>query len=126
MATLNLTIGWLVILAGLLSGAAIGMFFYRDQWFGGHASWRRRMVRLAHISMVGTGLLNIAYALSVPALALDPPPRVAGVLLLAGAFAMPTVCLLSAWRTAWRHLFAIPVLCLVIATTEVALKGLFW
>ncbi len=125
MTTLNLTIGWLAILAGLLSGATIGLFFFKDEWLGGYSSWRRRMIRLAHISMVGTGLLNIAYALSVPALSFKSPTPIAGMLFIAGAIAMPTVCLLSAWRIAWRHLFAIPVLCLVIATTDVVLKGLF-
>jgi len=125
MMTLNLAIGWLAILAGLLSGAVIGLFFSKDKWLGGYMSWRRRMVRLAHISMIGTGLLNIAFALSIPAMSLNPPTPVVGMLFIAGAIAMPTVCLLSAWRMAWRHLFAIPVLCLVIATTDVVLKGLF-
>ena len=36
-----------------------------------------------------------------------------------GAVTMPLVCLLSAWRKAMRHLFFIPVACLVLAVARV-------
>ena len=46
-----------------------------------------------------------------------PPPAagVASALLCAGAVLMPAVCALSAWRRPLRHLFALPVGCLVAA-----------
>jgi hypothetical protein len=119
---INLLVGWIAILIGLLAGAGIGMFFQNDAWLGGYASWRRRMLRLTHISLVGTGLLNLAFALSAGALHLDPPPLLGSVLLVVGAATMPSVCALSAWRSAARHLFFIPVLSLVIATADI----LYW
>ncbi len=61
----NFYVGWIAILTGLVAGAAIGMFFHRDDWLEGYGSWRRRMLRLMHISLVGTGLLNLAFALSL-------------------------------------------------------------
>ena len=80
MAQLNLCVGWIAILAGLLAGATIGMFFHADEWLGGYQSWRRRMLRLTHISLVGTGLLNLAFALSVDYLKMDQAPRIASIL----------------------------------------------
>ena len=124
MAPINLYVGWIAILIGLLAGATIGLFFHVETWLGGYQTWPRRMVRLTHISLVGTGLLNLAFAVSVDHLETGYTPRVASVLFVVGAVAMPTVCLLSAWRAALRHLFFIPVASLVVATADVIYRGL--
>ncbi len=119
MTSVNLSVGWVAVLAGLLSGAAIGMFFHREAWLGGYGSWKRRMIRLTHISLVGTGLLNVAFALSAGAAKLAPAPRLASALLVVGAATMPAVCALAAWRPAFRHAFFVPVLSLVVATLDI-------
>jgi hypothetical protein len=62
MPTLNLVGGWIGILAGVLSGALIGLFFHQDSWMGGYASYRRRLMRLGHVAFFGLGFLNIAFA----------------------------------------------------------------
>jgi hypothetical protein len=118
MATINLQAGWIAVLAGLVSGAVIGSFFHREEWLGGYGSWRRRMLRLAHVSLVGTGLLNLVFALSVGALKVDPCPRIASALFLAGAATMPLVCVLAAWRPAFRHAFFVPVGSLILASAD--------
>ena len=120
----NLYVGWTAILIGLLAGATIGMFFHNEAWLGGYGSWRRRMLRLGHISLVGTGLLNLAFAVSVDYLRMDPAPRPASALLVVGAVTMPLVCFLSAWRAAFRHLFFIPVASLVVAVAGFICRGL--
>ncbi len=120
----NLYAGWLAIVAGLIGGAAIGLFFHDEAWLGGYSSWRRRMLRLAHISLLGTGLLNLAFALSCAALRLESFPRGASTLFLLGAAAMPTVCALSAWRAGFRHWFFVPVVCLTGATLDFMYRGL--
>ena len=125
MALMNLFAGWIAILVGLIAGAAIGLFFHGEAWLGGYDSWRRRMLRLVHISLVGTGLLNVAFALSCDALQIAPPPPVASFLFLLGAIAMPMVCLLSAWRRTARHLFFLPVVSLLLATIDFIYRGLF-
>ena len=89
---INLVGGWIAILAGLLTGVGLGLFFHEEQWLGGYASWPRRMLRLGHISLFGTGLLNILFALSAAALQVESPPRVGSIALLAGAMTMPMVC----------------------------------
>jgi hypothetical protein len=106
----NLLAGWLGMLGGVLSGAVIGLFFHREDWMGGYASFRRRMTRLGHISFFGLGFLNIMFAattglVALPALAL----RLASLGLIVGAVTMPVCCFLSAWRKPFRHLFPIPV-----------------
>ena len=124
MAVVNFWAGWLAILFGLLLGTVLGLFFHRAEWLGGYDSWQRRMLRLAHISLVGTGLLNLAFALSCQTLAWSDPPQVASTLFVVGAVAMPAVCLLAAWRSLFRHLFFLPVGCLLTATADFIYRGL--
>ena len=124
MVPVNLHAGWMAILAGLLAGAAIGTFFHDEAWLGGYGSWRRRMLRLAHISLVGTGLLNLAFALSIDALEMASAAPVASVLFVVGAVTMPLVCLLSAWHRPLRHLFFVPVVSLLVATGDFLCQGL--
>jgi hypothetical protein len=124
MVLANLYVGWAAILIGLAAGATIGLFFHSETWLGGYGSWPRRMLRLVHISLVGTGLLNVAFGVTSQSLGIDKAPVLASVLFIVGAVTMPTVCLLSAWRRAARHLFFIPVLSLVVATADFIFRGL--
>ena len=49
MITFNLWAAWIGIIAGMLSGAALGLFFHEESWLGGYGSWPRRLLRLGHI-----------------------------------------------------------------------------
>ncbi|MCG3179986.1 MAG: hypothetical protein BIFFINMI_02340 [Phycisphaerae bacterium] len=114
MAHANLQFAWCWMLTGLLTGALLGLGFHREQWMGGYGGWRRRLMRLGHIAFLGTGLLNLGFALT--AIQLHMSGRwlaAASVLLIAGAVAMPVNCFLAAWREPFRHLFFIPVIGLV-------------
>jgi hypothetical protein len=124
MAPINFLVAWVAILAGLASGTWIGLFFHEEGWLGGYGSWRRRMVRLGHISFFGTGLLNLAFTLSVDHLGLERPPPLASAAFVVGALAMPTVCFLSAWRDPFRRLFFIPVASLIVGAADFLLRGL--
>jgi hypothetical protein len=124
MAPLNLWLGWVWIAVGLVSGAVIGLFFYDPNWLGGYDAWRRRMVRLAHISFLGTGLLNLAFALTFADGGGQAAPRAASWLFLTGAISMPTVCFLAAWRDRLRYLFPIPVVSLIGACVWLLAQGL--
>lgn len=125
MCEINLQVAWIAILIGLVTGAGIGLFFHSESWLGGFGSWRRRMIRLGHISFFGTGFLNLAFILSVRHLGLEHPPPVASAGFVIGALAMPAVCFLSAWRKPFRHLFVIPVASLIMATADFLLRGVF-
>ena len=62
MPTVNLIGGWVGMLAGVLTGAFIGLFFHQDGWMGGYSSYPRRLTRLGHISFFGLGFLNLIFA----------------------------------------------------------------
>ena len=71
-------------------------------------SWKRRMVRLGHISFFGIGFINLCYVFSLERLSPVGPSRLPSILLIIGAVTMPAVCYLSAYRRSFRHFFFIP------------------
>jgi hypothetical protein len=107
--TINIHAAWIGFLLGCLAGAIPGLFFHREDWLGGYASWPRRMARLAHIAFFGLGLLNLSFALTARALGLDSGLKLPSLLLIVGAVTMPLVCYSSIWKKSCRHLFFIPV-----------------
>lgn len=102
-------IGWALIGLGFASGAVVGLFFHRADFAGGYGSWRRRLVRLAHVAFVALGMLNLLHAAGLAAGFATPQPVLGTCALALGGLAMPLNCLLAAWRPAFRHLFALPV-----------------
>ena len=121
---LNVWAAWIGIAAGLVSGSIQGLYFARDDWLGGYASWQRRMLRLGHISFFGIAFLNLAYANAVHLLGYAHPAALPSMLLVAGAVLMPAICYLAAWRKALRHLFFLPVLSLLGAAGLFINQGL--
>ena len=121
MNTINEFAAWFGILAGVLSGSVAGLQFKEEHWLGGYSSWRRRLMRLGHISFFGIAFLNIAFALTVRALHWPAPPRACAIALAAAIVLMPGICFLSAWRKPFRHLFVLPVGCVLAGVI-----GLLW
>jgi len=111
----NLLFGWAWVLVGLVLGAVAGVFFYDANWLGGYGSWRRRMVRLGHISFLGTGLLNLGFVFTFALKPSIPPTQAASLMFVAGGATMRLVCYLSAWKDRFRFLFVIPVASLIAA-----------
>src|SRR5439155_17300104 len=114
-SALNLHAAWIGFLLGFVSGAVLGLFFHREDWLGGYASWPRRMLRLGHISFFGIGFINLAFALTFRSLGVAAP-EAASALLLVAAIGMPAICFLAAARERFRTLFFIPVLSVIAAT----------
>lgn len=111
----NLLAGWIGILAGVVSGAIIGLYFHRDDWLGGYASYPRRLARLGHIAFFGLGFVNLAFGLTFHAVSLSPEPAAfASICLILGAVSMPLCCFLAAWKKPLRHLFPFPVGCVLL------------
>jgi hypothetical protein len=119
----NWIFGWLLILSAFLSGAAIGLFFERDDFLGGYGSFRRRLLRLGHISLAALGILNVLYGLSPWPAPADWHASAASLGFVLGGMSMPLVCFLSAWKKSFRHLFFVPVTCLVLAVICTLLGG---
>lgn len=119
---LNWYAGWILILAAFITGAAIGLFFHRQDFWGGYASFRRRLVRLGHIALAALGALNVLFSIATPA-GPSTSLRVASLLLLVGGASMGSICFLTGWRESFRHLFFIPVTSLMLAVVLVLLGG---
>lgn len=107
---LTLVTGWIATLGGVASGMVMGLRFHREEWLGGYASFRRRLVRLGHISFFGLGFANLLFAVTASELPLRAPfGEIAAAGFVLGAMTMPVACFLAAWRAPLRHLFPIPV-----------------
>jgi hypothetical protein len=124
MQIINFYAAWVGIFLGFIAGAVIGIFFHDENWMGGYSSWRRRMVRLGHISFFGIALINLTYSVSLTVFNVKITTPYPSYLFIAGAVTMPLVCFLSAYKKYFRHLFFIPVLCLVVGTFIFFTKGL--
>ena len=61
---MNWYAGWGMILTAFVTGAILGLFFYREGFLGGYASFRRRLIRLGHIALAALGMVNLLFALS--------------------------------------------------------------
>jgi hypothetical protein len=114
--------GWILLLAAFISGSVIGLFFHNESWWGGYASFRRRIVRLGHISLAALGMVNLLFAATVPVV--NSKQKIASILLVVGAVSMAGTCFLSGWKKSLRHLFVIPVVSLVVAVILILLGGL--
>jgi hypothetical protein len=124
MLVLNLVGGWLGMLAGVLCGAILGLFFHREDWMGGYGSYRRRLTRLGHISFFGLGFLNLIFVATAGLLNLQSQSLdIASMGLIVAAITMPICCFLTAWKKPLRHLFPIPVLA---ATTGILAVLIGW
>jgi hypothetical protein len=120
---LNWWCGWAMLLGAFVTGAALGLFFRRDDFWGGYASFRRRIVRLGHIALAALGMLNVIYAICPWPQPGTMPARVASIGFVIGGASMPAVCFLTGWKPLFRHLFFVPVLALIIAVLAVLLGG---
>ena len=112
---LNIHAAWLGFLLGCIAGMVPGLFFHREEWLGGYASWPRRLIRLAHIAFFGIGFLNLGFALTCRALGLESGLAAASVLLVVAAATMPLVCYMSAWKPFFRNFFCVPAMSVTLA-----------
>src|ERR1043165_5998569 len=111
-----------MILAAFITGAIIGLGFHRDDFWGGYGSFRRRIVRLGHISLAALGMINLLFAWTVSRT--TDAMSLASILLIVGAISMACTCFLAGWKRVFRHLFFIPVVSLVVAVVLILSGGL--
>jgi hypothetical protein len=107
--------GWAGMVLGLMFGAFIGLRFHEEGFAGGYGAFRRRMLRLAHIAFFGIGIINVLYALTLEsAEVIVRYPVLASTCLALAVILMPLLCILTAWKSVFRHGFAVPVICVAI------------
>jgi hypothetical protein len=110
---INLLAAWIGILLGFLSGLALGLFFHRENWLGGYGSFKRRLYRLAHISLFGLGAVNLFFYLTAHTRAPGSVLSLASSAFIIGAITMPVCCIIMAHFPNARLLFALPVISLL-------------
>ena len=113
MVEVNLYAAWVGMLFGGIMGAIQGLFFHKEHWLGGYASWNRRMTRLGHISLFGIAFINIAFVFTVHVLDITQEVSIPSTLFIIGTIGMPLICYLSALKKEVRHLFFIPALSII-------------
>jgi hypothetical protein len=128
MIELNLWTAWSGILAGMMAGAVQGLFFDREGWLGGYASWPCRLSRLGHVSFFGLGFVNLAFVYTadragIAAIPLPGSLALSSLLLAAGAVLMPLTCYLSAWRFGLRRMFVLPVAMVIFGVASLLVWG---
>jgi len=107
---LHLLFAWTWIAVGLATGVLLGAFFSGDDWLGGYGSWPRRLLRLGHVSFVGTGLLNVAVHWTLAQVVLAPATEAwIRAAFVGGAIVMPLACGVVAFVRRAKPLFAVPV-----------------
>jgi hypothetical protein len=112
---LNWRAGWMLILSAFITGAIIGLFFHREEFWGGYTSFRRRIVRLGHIALAALGMMNVVFSYSPWPTESSWEGHAASLCFVIGGISMPAVCFLSGWDKRCRHLFFIPVTALILA-----------
>src|SRR5918994_687213 len=112
---LNWQLGWWLLLFAFITGAGIGLFFHRDDFWGGYTSFRRRIVRLGHIALAALGLMNVVFSLSPWPADSSWDGTAASIGFVVGGVSMPAVCFLTGCYKPLRFLFFIPVTALILA-----------
>ncbi len=114
MIEINLFAAWIGMLLGGIMGAVQGLFFHNEEWLGGYGTWKRRMMRLGHISFFGIAFINISFAVTANIMGIELEISIPSVLFIVGAIGMPLICYLSAFKKGFRHLFFIPALSVIV------------
>ena len=109
----NLLAAWVGMLLGFLSGLVLGLCFHRENWLGGYGSFKRRLYRLAHISLFGLGAVNLFFYLTARTLAPGSELALASSAFIIGAITMPICCVIMAHFPNTRMLFSLPVVSLI-------------
>lgn len=112
----NLVFAWLLIVLGVVFGMGIGSFFHREDWWGGYASHRRRLYRLAHVSFFGLAILNLLFYFTMNGAATAQSVMVASWCFVVGGASMPIVAVVFAHRPNLRVLFAVPVIAVLLGS----------
>ncbi len=115
---LNRRIGWASLVVGATTGLFLGVFVFvvplpAPDWLGGYEELPRRLVRMAHISLMAIGILNILLARELSSLTLSEGAKAtASWSLVIANFLLPvTLFAASAYPPAK---FALPVPALAI------------
>jgi|GEM_PF-977317 len=111
----NWYFGWCLLGLAFLTGAAIGLAFFQEDFWGGYSSFQRRVIRLGHVSLATMGLVNVLYGVSPWPTPYSASASMAGLLFVLGGITLPGVFFLAGWRPGFRLGLCVPALLLCLA-----------
>lgn len=101
-------LGWWLISIGFLLGGIFGLLAQSEDWLGGYASRKRRLLRLGHVALVALGALNVVWPLTIAGAQSTTATAVISGCFVVGGLTMGPVCFLSAISWRCRIAFIIP------------------
>lgn len=107
--------GWTLLGLAFVSGAAVGLAFFQEDFWGGYSSFRRRTARLAHVSLATMGLVNVVYGISPWPAPPGAASSLAGLCFLVGGFLLPLIFFLAGLNPSLRYALLLPAMLLSAA-----------
>lgn len=122
----NRGVGWASLVMGATTGLILGMFVFDGPlpvpaWLGGYEELPRRLVRLAHISFMGIGILNILLARELSSLTLSEGAKAAASWSLVIAnFLLPVTLFAASVYPPAKYALPVPALAIFVALSLTA------
>ncbi|MCB0421930.1 MAG: hypothetical protein KDD61_13110 [Bdellovibrionales bacterium] len=123
---LNIRLGWIFMVAGILSGSLIGMWSFAGpmkapKTHTNYDDLPRRLVRLAHIAMFMLPLINVAYGMHIDLVPLADNLKYLGSLsMVICMFGVPSLLILASFYLPFKYLEAVPVSAGIIGLSIIA------
>lgn len=124
-----LSIAWISILCGALSGLAMGLWSFGGpiavpEWIGEYDALPRRFLRLAHVAMFALGALHILMVTQLDKSTMRPDRKVIVLrAMAAGNILMPALLIAAAFWEPLKYLTTVPALSLSTAFAMIAVDA---
>jgi hypothetical protein len=112
---MNIILGWITMVTGILSGAIIGMYAFAGPFPApkGHKDYAdlpRRMVRLGHIALVMLPLINVVYGQFIDSIPVSDSLKLFGSwCMIVCMFGVPLFLFMASVYLPFKYLEVIPV-----------------
>ena len=123
---LNIRLGWIFMVCGILSGSIIGMWAFAGplpapQTHKKYDDLARRLVRLAHIAMFMLPLISIVYGQHIDLLPISDSLKMYGSYgMILCMFGVPSLLILASLYLPFKYLEVIPVSAGFVALSIIA------
>lgn len=121
----NRIIGWTSLAMGAVSGLVLGLWSFNGplpspEWIGDYGEVSRRLLRLAHISFFGLGMLNLLLVWELERSGRAMGARAIPFLMNAGNVLMPILLTAAAIYPPLKYLLPLPALSVLAALAGMA------
>jgi hypothetical protein len=120
----NITFGWILVLAGLVLGAFMGMWSFNGPLaspVGDYTALPRRLFRLSHLAFIALGILNILYGYGMEK---DRLTAVGSYCMIIGGGLLPLVLLGAVFIEGVKYASSVPAILVLLAVAVLVKKRL--